>query len=35
VNFERGFPLEKARVTASGPATYSGLTFGLDFILKI
>jgi hypothetical protein len=35
VNFERGFPLEEARATASGPTTYGEFTFGLDFTLKI
>jgi hypothetical protein len=31
VNFERGFPLQKALVTASGPTTYGEFTFGLNF----
>ena len=31
VNFERGFPLEKALVTAPGPTTYGEFTFGLNF----
>jgi hypothetical protein len=30
VNLERGFPLEKGLITASGPTTYSEITIGLN-----